>query len=67
MEKIEKVMECSQDLERQKLTIDKYFDEAKLGDLDFKYFCLVNGIFNKNIYPQLKSRLGLIKYVSETC
>jgi hypothetical protein len=60
MEKIEKIMECTSDVEVLKLNIDKLFNEAKVEN-DLKYFCLVNGMFNKNIYPQMKSRALLLK------
>jgi hypothetical protein len=62
MEKIEKIMEYSSDPEVQKLNIDKLLNEAKF-DMDFKYFCLINGMFNKNIYQTMKARSVLLKKV----
>jgi hypothetical protein len=64
MEKIPKVLEMTPDIEVQKSTIEKFFAEEKIGDLDFKYFCLLNGIFDKSIYSQIKQRMPLIKSVS---
>jgi hypothetical protein len=65
MGQIDKVMQCTSDVDIQKLSIDKLIDDAKL-ESDQKYFCLINGLFNENIYPQMKSRAVLLKkYIDE--
>ena len=63
MEYIQGVMKATSDIEVQKLTLEKHFNEKKL-DLDCKYFCFVNGIFTKDIYSELRSRIPLIKHVT---
>lgn len=62
MEKINKIIELTTDVKTQITSIDKLFDEAKFEN-DFKYFSLVNGIFDKNIYANHNAHAELIKHV----
>lgn len=64
MEKITKIFEYTTEIEALKLNVDKVFDEFKF-DTDIKFFVLINGIFDKNIYSQLKSKIPIIKYVRD--
>ena len=60
MEKIEKIVAGMKDEAVVSSQLDSLFNENKF-DLEIKYFVLVNGLFNKNVYQQLRSRIHLIK------
>jgi hypothetical protein len=62
MEQIGKVMKENTDQEKQKESIEKLLEDFS-NDLDLKYFILINGIFDKTIYRQLKSRIPIIKHL----
>ncbi len=62
MDKIVKIMGFATDVKTQIVNIDKVFDEAKFEN-DFKLFTLINGVFDKNIYANIKTHAELIKTV----
>lgn len=62
MEKISKIMEATNDTKTLIHNIDAVLEEFK-SDTELKMFVFINGIFNENIYKQLKSRIPLIKHV----
>lgn len=60
MEKIEKIVAGMKDEAVVTSQLENVFNENKF-DMEIKYFVLVNGLFNKNIYQLLKSRIHIIK------
>lgn len=49
-------------LEKKRENIEKILEEAKF-EIDLRYFVLINGIFDKNIYRNIRNITGFIKYV----
>ena len=60
LEKIEKIVASSRDEAVNNSQLENLFNENKF-ELEIKYFVLVNGLFNKNIYQQLRGRLNIMK------
>ena len=60
MEKIEKIIAGMKDEAVVSSQLESLFNENKF-ELEIKYFVLVNGLFNKNVYQQLRSRIHVIK------
>jgi translation initiation factor 2 beta subunit (eIF-2beta)/eIF-5 len=60
MEKIEKIVASLKDEAVVNSQLETLFNENKF-EMEIKYFVLVNGLFNKNIYQQLKCRIHIFK------
>jgi translation initiation factor 2 beta subunit (eIF-2beta)/eIF-5 len=60
MERIDKIVASTKDQAVVNSQLETLFNESKF-DLEIKYFVLINGLFTKNIYQQLRSRLHIIK------
>ncbi len=62
MEKVSKIVSYSNETQNQILNIEKVYEEMKFEN-DIKVFSLVYGLFDKNIYANLKNRSGVLKNV----
>lgn len=62
MDKISKVFAENIALETKSEVIEKILEEAKF-DIDLRYFVLINGIFDKNIYRNTKIMTGFLRHV----
>lgn len=62
IEKITKVFETSEDTMTYVSKIDAILNESKL-ELFVKFFVLIHGVFDRNIYNQLAKRLPVIKEI----
>lgn len=63
MDKISKAFAENIALDVKRENIEKILDEAKF-EIDLRYFVLINGIFDKNIYRNTKIMCGFLKHVS---
>jgi translation initiation factor 2 beta subunit (eIF-2beta)/eIF-5 len=61
-DKITKLFDSFKDPEEIQTKIEEIIAENNF-ELQFKYFVIINGVFNKNIYSQLSSRLLIIKNI----
>ncbi len=66
MEQITKANTENAPIEKKRENFEKILDEAKF-EIDLRYFVLINGIFDKNIYRNIRNLSGLIKYVIIKC
>ncbi len=64
MDKISKAFAENIPLESKRQNIEKTLDEAKF-EIDLRYFVLINGVFDKLIYKNIKNMSGFLKHVSE--
>ena len=66
MDKIVKLFEASSSSDKDEVItlIDTILRESNF-DLQIKYFVLIHGIFDKNIYAQIQSRLPIVKHFLE--
>jgi translation initiation factor 5 len=62
IEKIAKNIDASNDVCELQSKLENIINESKL-EMNLKYFVLINGIFDKNIYQQLNQRLPIIKNI----
>lgn len=62
MEKISKAFAENIALDNKKQNIENILEEAKF-DIDLRYFVLINGVFDKNIYRNIKKMSGFLKHV----
>ena len=62
MEKITKIVSYSNENQNQIINIEKVFEEMKFEN-DIKVFSLLYGLFDKNIYANIKNRSGVLKHV----
>ncbi len=63
MDKISKTFAENIDLDTKRQCIEKTLEEAKF-DIDLRYFVLINGVFDKNIYRNMKNMSSFLKQVS---
>ncbi len=63
MDKISKTFAENIDLDTKRQSIEKTLEEAKF-DIDLRYFVLINGVFDKNIYRNMKNMSSFLKQVS---
>lgn len=63
MDKVSKAFAENIPLDSKRQNIDKTLEEAKF-EIDLRYFVLINGVFDKNIYRNIKNMCGFLKYVS---
>jgi len=62
MDKVSKAFVENIALEAKRQNIEKILDEAKF-EIDLRYFVLINGVFDKNIYRNIKNMTGFLKPV----
>lgn len=62
MEKITKIMSATNDQKSLIHNIDSVLQDFK-SDIEIKLFIFINGIFDENIYKNLRDRIPLIKQV----
>ncbi len=63
MDKINKIVGYATEVKNQITNIDQTFEEYKFEN-DFKYFTLVNGVFDKNIYANINTHAELMRNVN---
>lgn len=64
MEKITKTYSENVPLEEKKQNVEKLLNEAKF-EIDLRYFVLINGIFDQNLYRNIRNLTGFLKYVKK--
>jgi hypothetical protein len=62
MDKISKLFAENEAIDIKKQNIEKVLEEAKF-EIDLRYFVLINGVFDKNIYRNIKNMSGFLRYV----
>lgn len=62
MDKISKAFAENIALDTKRQNIEKILEEAKF-EIDLRYFVLINGVFDKNIYRNINNMAGFLKHV----
>ncbi len=62
MDKISKLFVENSALDTKMLNIENTLEQAKF-DIDLRYFVLINGVFDKNIYRNIKNMSVFLKNV----
>jgi hypothetical protein len=62
MEQISKIFKENVEIEVKTKNIEKILDESEF-EMDLKFFVFVNGIFDKNIYKNIRGMAPFIKKV----
>jgi len=62
MDKISKAFAENVSLEVKRQNIEKILEEAKF-EIDLRYFVLIHGVFDKNIYRNIKNMTPFLKFV----
>ena len=62
MDKISKAFSENINFDAKRQNIEKILEEPKF-DIDLRYFVLINGVLDKNIYRTIKNMDGFLRYV----
>lgn len=63
MDKISKAFAENVAIDTKRQNIDKILDDVKF-EIDLRYFVLINGVFDKNIYRNIKNMAAFLKHVN---